>query len=74
MVQESGGIMSTTTIHTLKSFRKDHRYIRESLRLAEKAIASGNWSIAQGIYAEMSAIGGLLEQHADENATGAVAL
>ena len=66
--------MSTTTIHTLKSFRTDHRYIRESLRLADQAIASGNWSIAQDIYAEMSAIGGLLEQYANENATGVVAL
>lgn len=62
--------MSTKREHTLKSFRTDHRYIRESLRLAEQAIASGNWSIAQGVYAEMSAIGGLLEQHANENATG----
>lgn len=66
--------MSTKREHTLKSFILDHRYIRSSLRLAEQAIASGNWSLAQELYAEMSAIGGLLEQHADENATGVVAL
>jgi len=65
--------VSTKNARTLNSFRKDHRYIRESLRSAEQAIASGNWSTAQEIYAEISAIGGLLEQYADENATGVVA-
>lgn len=53
--------------HPLKAFRVDHRYIRESLRLAEQAIASGDWTAAEGIYAEMSAIGGLLETYASEN-------
>ena len=65
MVQE-GGIMSKLT-HPLRAFRADHQYIRESLRWAEQAIASGDWKAAEAIYAEVSAIGGLLEEYAQDN-------
>jgi hypothetical protein len=49
-----------------KIFQSDHTYIRESLRLAAKAIASGDWSLAAAIYQEIGAIGATLETLAEE--------
>jgi hypothetical protein len=49
-----------------KIFKSDHTYIRESLRLAAKAIASGDWSAARDIYQEIGAIGASLETLAEE--------
>ena len=49
-----------------KVFQSDHAYIRESLRLAAKAIASGDWSLAAAIYQEVGAIGATLETLAEE--------
>jgi hypothetical protein len=49
-----------------KIFQSDHTYIRESLRLASKAIASGDWSLAAAIYQEVGAIGATLETLAEE--------
>jgi hypothetical protein len=47
-------------------FKSDHTYIRTSLRLAAKAIASGDWSTARDIYQEVGAIGATLETLAEE--------
>jgi hypothetical protein len=49
-----------------KIFKSDHTYIRESLRLAAQAIASGDWSAARDIYQEIGAIGASLETLAEE--------
>lgn len=49
-----------------KVFRLDHAYIRASLRLAEQAIASGDWSTARDIYQEIGCIGATLETLAEE--------
>lgn len=47
-------------------FKADHRYIRELLRLAAKAIASDDWLRARDIYQEIGAIGASLETIVDD--------
>lgn len=46
---------------TVARFKADHRYIRKSLQLAAKAIASDDWLTARDIYQEVGAIGATLE-------------
>ena len=57
-----GGTMSAMP----RACPSDHTDLRESLRLAAKAIASGDWSLAAAIYQEIGAIGATLETLAEE--------